>query len=194
MIWVYQVFLGQTMLDIEKVREILSIFPRIVSCDEEIFNSLAGRTRNIRAYVEVAGKRQMTDEQLAALRALNLEMDIHLFHPYWEPGELEALQEKERKEEKEARAAYLEKNYPGRRYYLCYFRQQRSIYSLSDDGPITVSWVHPTSYPPDQYEEAKKRAKELEQARYEKKDYNLQIEARLAATQEDAQAGRFLDE
>jgi hypothetical protein len=192
--WAYQIFLGQTTLELEEVRKTLSVFPSIFKLDEEIFDLPAGRTRNIRAYVEVDGMYQMNDEEKAALKSLNLDMVNTGFSPYWQVGELEILREKELQERVERRKAYLDKNYPDRRYYICYFRQEPVIYSLDDVGPITVSFVHADSYLPNQYDIAQKRAKELEKERYKKKDFNLLIEARLSASLSEAKKGIFLDD
>jgi hypothetical protein len=187
----YQVFLGQTVLQVEDVRKVLAVFPSILSLNEEIFDSLAGQTRSIRAYVEVAGYEQMTSQEEAALHSLGLKMSIEWFHPHWEPGELDAKQEQKQREAEARRKAELEENYPERRYYLCYFRQEES---LLGSGRITVRFVHPVSFPPDQKEQADKRAKELEQERYARGDMNLVVVARLAASEDAAKAEEFLDD
>lgn len=186
--WAYQIFLGQSTLALSDVRDVLSVFPSIFSLEEEISET----RRNIRAYVEIAERAQMTEQQHAALRTLGVAMHAYLLSPRWEPGELEAQQERERSEEKLRRSAFLEEHFPQRRYYLCYFRQQQ--HALDPYGPIIVSFVHSISYPPDDYSGAQKRAKELEAVQYARKDFNIQIEARLAESEEKARQGIFLDE
>ncbi len=192
--YTYQVFLGQSNRDIEDVRQTLSVFPSILRLDEECFESLAGPTRNIRAYVEVSGNFTLTEEQQAVLATLGLSMDVHAFSVYWEPGELEALQEQRRREERARWKEQIISLYPDARYYLCYFRQQQDPFFGAGEGSITVQFVHPQSFPFGEYEQARQRAKELEQERYEQHDFNLQVEARLARSAEEALAGRFLDD
>jgi hypothetical protein len=96
----------------------------------------------------------------------------------------------DREEEQKRWRERIEKNHPHAAYFLCYFRQQEQLWG---NPTMEVSFIHPKPFPRDQAEEAQRKAKELEQERYDKKDMNLQIEARLAESAEDAKAGIFLD-
>lgn len=184
---IYQVCLGQSTLNVNAVRETLSVFPSIISCEEERFQSLAGPTRNIRAYVEVAKSDAMTEQQQAAIESLGLEVKPHLFSVHWEPGEFEALQELRRKQEKEAEGQRREAQIQqGARYYVCFFRQARDNES--------VQFFDINAQPFDEYEQAQIRARSIEKQHYARDDYNFRAEARLAFSPEDARAGIFLDD
>jgi len=73
-------------------------------------------------------------------------------------------------------------------FFICYFRQVEHPW----ENPILeVSFVHEETF--NIYEPAQKLAKELEQERYDKGDFNLQIEARLAKSRADAKLGIFAE-
>lgn len=100
----------------------------------------------------------------------------------------------EERAEEERHEREISERYPNRRLFLCYFRQDSpSPYDGGGGAPIRVNFVHSETFAPDQRDAAKKRADELERARYEKGDFNLQIVPRLAATSEDALKEVFLD-
>jgi hypothetical protein len=81
------------------------------------------------------------------------------------------------------------------RYYLCYFRQEpESIITGAGGAPITQRFVHQETFAPDEQAQADARANKLEQEHYARKDFNVRIVARLAASLEDAKKGHFLDE
>ncbi len=185
--YIYQIFLEQSTLAVSDVREALSAFPSIISCDEEVFESLSGPTRNIRAYVEVAEAQSMTEQQQTAVKALGLEVEPHLFSVYWAPGEFEALQEQRKQQEQEAerqrREAQIQQ---GARYYVCFFRQKR------DNESVHVFAIDAQSF--EDYERGQARARSIEAEHYARRDYNFQAETRLAFSPEDARTGIFLDD
>lgn len=187
----YQFGIEHPTMEIEYVRSILSVLPSINFVLEDKFQSLAGPMRIIRADVEVEASHSMSQEQRAALRSLGTEMKNNLFYNRWEPGEFETFQERKRQEEENIRIAKIHQAIAdGARYFICSFRQEQEPWRNPETN---LSYVHPVSFPGTDREEADKQAEKLEKERYNKNDHNVRILARLAKSEEDAKAGRFLD-
>ena len=190
----YQVFLPGTTREKDAVRDILTeAFSSVIFITEEKYPSLAGPQKNIRAYVELDKENTLTEKQLQALTSLDLEAKDYLFFQYWEEGELDALQEKQRAETRNLWEKLINQKYTQAQYFLCSFRQNMGDGFSLGDGSITVHFVYPESFPLDQYAEAEQRARQLEADRYEERDFNLQIEPRVAESMRQARSGIFLD-
>lgn len=190
----YQVLLMGTDQEQDTVRALLSsVFPSIFVLREDKYTSSVGPMRNIRAYVELEEEGVLTAPQVQALRSLGLEVKEYLFSMRWEEGELEAAQAKEREKSLKEWEELIKLKYPNAQYFLCYFRQNVGDEFSLGDGSITVHFIHPDSFPMEEQDRAEARATELEKARYEKKDFNVQIVARPAESAEKARQGVFLD-
>ena len=175
----YQIVLEQTTESVENVRRTLeNVFP-VLFVKEEIYKT----GRNILAYVGVEDDHSMTDDQRSVIESLGDRYDTHSFCPFWTPEEIEKARIR-RQEEEETRRKERENAV----YFLCYFRQHEHPWANPE---MCVSFVHEETF--EDYDIAQKRAKELEEDRYNKGDFNLQVEARLAVSREDAEEGAFIE-
>lgn len=97
---------------------------------------------------------------------------------------LELEQEELQKEERRQR--WVKEQFPDARYYLCEFAQDqwdrmyvRNVLSLEGETDA---------------ERARKHAEQTERKMFQKGIFDMTIQARLAASYDDARAGRFLDD
>ena len=135
----------------------------------------------------------LTDKMLQSTGTLRIDGDIYIIfldgidiYPFFVTSRERAISQEMKKRCHQIKLDKAIAN--GAAYFICYFRQYEHPWGNPE---MCVSFVHEETFM--DYDLAQKRAEELEEERYCKGDFNLQIEARLAVSREDAKEGIFIE-